>query len=258
MKTYILITGATSGIGLEMAKQLAAKGYNLVLTGRNEQKTTAVVNDIKANHNIDIRRYIADLSDTAQAQNLYDAVKADGLMIDALVNNAGVGLYGNFTELSAEEQQAMIRLNVNSLVLLTHLFARDMKARGSGKIMNVASLLSFLPFPYYSVYAATKAFVLAFSETIAAELEGTGVTVTALCPGPVDTAFTTNEMLSTNGYKANKPMDAGKVARAGIELLLHGKGKKIVGFNNWFISNLPRVLPDKLMMRIKKRLASKA
>lgn len=257
MNTCILITGATSGIGLEMAKQLAAKGYDLVLTGRNEQKTAAVVNGIKTSYNIDVRYYIADLSDTAQAQKLYDAIKADGLTIEALVNNAGVGLYGNFTELSAEEQLAMIRLNVNSLVLLTHLFARDMKARGGGKIMNVASLLSFLPFPYYSVYAATKAFVLAFSETIAAELEGTGVVVTALCPGPVDTAFTTKEMLDTSGYKANKPMAVDKVALAGVELLLHGKGKKIVGFNNWFISNLPRILPDKLMMRIKKRLASK-
>jgi short-subunit dehydrogenase len=125
-----------------------------------------------------------------------------------------------------------------------------------GRILNVASLLSFLPFPYYSVYSATKSFVLAFTETIAAELQGTGVTVTALCPGTVETAFHTDKMRKTNAMSANKPMPASIVAKAGVELFLNGKGKKVVGFLNWFLSNLPRVTPDIMMMRIKKNLAS--
>ncbi|NBW35349.1 MAG: SDR family NAD(P)-dependent oxidoreductase [Cytophagia bacterium] len=129
-------------------------------------------------------------------------------------------------------------------------------AEKKGRIMNVASLLSFLPFPYYAVYSATKAFVLAFSETIAAELEGTGVVVTVLCPGPVDTPFQNETMMKTNAMSANKPVPVEGVASAGVKLLLHGKGKKVVGFNNWFISNLPRITPDSIMMKIKKNLAS--
>ena len=132
----------------------------------------------------------------------------------------------------------------------------DMVKAGKGRIMNVASLLSFLPFPYYSVYSSTKCFVLAFTETIAAELQNTGVVVTALCPGTVETPFHTNLMRKTNAMSANKPMPAKIVAKAGIELFLSDKGKKIVGFMNWFLSNLPRVTPDNIMMKIKKNLAS--
>ena len=170
--------------------------------------------------------------------------------------NAGIGLYGSVIDLPLERQLAMIELNVSSVVALTKLFAGEMVKRGSGTIMNVASLLSFLPFPYYSVYSATKTFVLAFSETMAAELEGTGVNIVTLCPGPVDTNFTTDSMLSTNAYKANRPVSPEFVASEGVKLLLKGSGKKIVGFNNWFISNLPRITPDRLMIRIKKHLAS--
>lgn len=122
--------------------------------------------------------------------------------------------------------------------------------------MNVASILSFLPFPYYSTYSATKVFVLAYTETLAAELEGTGVVVTALCPGTVETAFHTDTMRKTNAMNANKPMPVSVVAKEGVALFLNGKGKKIVGFMNWFLSNLPRVTPDFIMMKIKKHLAS--
>jgi short-subunit dehydrogenase len=127
---------------------------------------------------------------------------------------------------------------------------------GKGRIMNIASLLSFLPFPYYSVYSATKSFVLAFTETVSAELKGTGVVLTALCPGPVETSFHTECMRKTNAMSANKPMPAELVAKAGVELFLNGNSKKVVGFMNWFLSNLPRITPDILMMKIKKNLAS--
>jgi short-subunit dehydrogenase len=198
----------------------------------------------------------ADLSQPGSAERLYQQITDMGLVVTHLVNNAGVGLYGRFDQTDLAAEQAMIQLNITSLVTLTKLFGRNMAERGEGRIMHVASLLSFLPFPNYSVYSATKAFVLAFSETTAAEWSDTGVVVTTLCPGPVDTPFTTAEMLSTNAYKTNKPMAASEVARAGVKLLMTGKGKKVVGFNNWFISNLPRFTPDKLMMSIKKKLAA--
>lgn len=175
-----------------------------------------------------------------------------------LINNAGIGVYGEFTSTSLQEELEMIELNCSSLVVLTKLFSQEMVQKGAGSIMNIASLLSFLPFPYYAVYSATKAFVLAFSETVNAELVGTGVQVKALCPGPIDTGFTTPQMAKTNAYKVNKPVKPELIAQKAIELLFNNKPKKIVGFNNWFISNLPRVTPDFIMMKIKKNLASQA
>lgn len=256
MKETILITGATSGIGLEMSKILAEQQFNLILVAQNEQKLKELKNALFKLHGIDVHTFSLDLSQKKNAYLLYDNIKSVNIQVDMLVNNAGIGNYGTFTETSLEEELKMIDLNIATVVILTKLFAQDMVKRKSGRIMNVASLLSFLPFPYYSVYSATKSFILAFTETLAAELETSGVVVTALCPGPVDTPFQTPEMLQTNAYKANKPVSAIYVAQKAVALLLKGKGKKIPGFNNWFISNLPRITPDFIMMKIKKNLAS--
>ncbi len=256
MKAYILITGASTGIGYEMAIQLAAQKHNLILAARSIDKLEALKNDLVHRYGVAVECIAVDLSRPEEPWHLYEAVRAGGYMVTGLINNAGVGMYGDFPDLSVEEELKMIQLNVSSLVALTKLFGRDMVQRKSGRIMNVASLLSFLPFPYYAVYSATKCFVLAYTETIAAELEGTGVVVTALCPGTVETPFHTDAMRKTNAMHANKPMPASVVAKAGIGLFLNGRGKKIVGFMNWFLSNLPRVTPDFLMMKIKKSLAS--
>lgn len=256
MKEYILITGASSGIGYEMAKQLAAKNYNLILVARTEDKLVKLQNDLKSQFSIEVEYLLYDLSEPNSAQDLYDQVKEKNYSVTGLINNAGFGDYGNFVEMSLKKDEEMIAVNITALVGLTKLFGADMVNAGKGRIMNVASLLSFLPFPYYSMYSATKCFVLAFTETVSAELQGTDVTVTALCPGTVETPFHTDQMRKTNAMSANKPMPADVVAKAGIELFLNGKGKKIVGFMNWFLSNLPRVTPDKLMMKIKKNLAS--
>ncbi len=256
MEQYILITGASSGIGYEIAVQLAMEKYNLILVARNVEKLEDMANHFQRAYGIGTKYFIKDLSKVQNAIDLFDEVVSQNLVVTHLVNNAGFGDYGSFLETSMEKEIDMINLNVTSLVVLTKLFAKDMAERQSGRIMNVASLLSFIPLPYYSIYSATKSFVLAFSETIAAELEGTGVVVTTLCPGTVETPFHTDEMRKTNAMNANKPMSAKEVAKAGVKLLLHGKGKKIVGFNNWFISNLPRVTPDVIMMKIKKNLAS--
>jgi uncharacterized protein len=178
--------------------------------------------------------------------------------VEMLINNAGVGVYGDFIQTSLEEELAMIELNVSSLVALSKLYAQDMAQRRSGKILQMASLLSYFPFPYYSVYSATKAFVLSFAETLASELEDYGITVTALCPGPTDTAFTTSAMLATNAYKTNQPIHPSIVAKQGVDLLLKGKDSQLVGWNNWFIAQLPLITPKGILKGIKKRLASAA
>lgn len=256
MKEYILITGASSGIGYEMAQQLAALNYNLVLTARSENKLRAMQSELSSKHSIAVKYIAKDLGKTDQAIELYDEIKSADLKVSHLVNNAGFGNYGNFTQTSLEEELNMINLNISSLVVLTKLFAKDMVARKSGRIMNVSSLLAFLPFPYQSVYSATKSFVVAFSETLAAELEGSGVVVTTLAPGTTETAFISSEMRETNLLKSSKPTSVETVAAAGVKLLLHGKGKKIVGFQNRFNSILARIVPSSAMMKIKKKLAS--
>src|SRR5689334_2345394 len=232
MKQYILITGASSGIGYEMAQQLGALKYNLILTARSEDKLATMQQELSSKYGITVQYIPKDLSKTEQAAQLYDDIKRANYQVSHLVNNAGFGDYGSFLETSLEEELNMIDLNISSLVILTKLFAKDMAVRKSGRIMNVSSLLAFLPFPYQSVYSATKSFVLAFSETLAAELEGSGVVVTTLAPGLTETAFISSDMRETNLLKSSKPTPVKTVAAAGVQLLLHGKGKKIVGFQN--------------------------
>jgi short-subunit dehydrogenase len=256
MKSYILITGASTGIGYEMALQLAQKQYNLILVARSADKLQALQKQLMQQYPIDVRMHAIDLSIPDNAIRFYQTIKSEMLPVSHLVNNAGFGDYGEFLETSMDKELEMINLNISSLMVLTKLFARDMAAVGSGRIMNVASLLAFIPLPYYSVYAATKSFVLTFSESIAAELAPYGLVVSTLCPGAVETPFHTPEMRKTNAMKANKPMPADKVAEAGVKLLLHGKGKKLVGFQNWFIAQLPRITPSSIMMKIKKNLTS--
>jgi short-subunit dehydrogenase len=256
LKEYILITGASSGIGLEMTKQLAAKQHNLLLVARNEAKLEALQQLIIKEYQIEVEYFLFDLSEQHASLELYNEIKERNYLVVGLINNAGFGDYGNFIEMPLKKDEEMIAVNITALVGLTKLFAADMVKQGKGRIMNVASLLSFLPFPYYTIYSATKCFVLAFTETLAAELEGTGVVVTALCPGTVETPFHTPEMRKTKAMSANKPMSVSVVAKKGVNLFLNGRNKKIVGFMNWFLSNLPRITPDKVMMKIKKNLAS--
>jgi short-subunit dehydrogenase len=256
MQQYILITGASSGIGYEMAQQLAALKYNLILTARSKDKLAAMQQDLSANYGITVHFIAKDLSQSEQAAQLYEEIKRANYQVSHLVNNAGLGDYGPFLETSLEKELNMIDLNISSLVILTKLVAKDMVARKSGRIMNVSSVIALLPFPYMSVYSATKSFVLAFSQTLAAELEGTGVVVTTLAPGMTETAFVSPEMRATNLLKSNKPTPVKTVASQGVKLLLHGKGKKIIGFQNRFNSILASILPDQVMMNMKLKLAS--
>jgi uncharacterized protein len=256
MNEYILLTGASTGIGCEMAKQLAARKHNLLLVARSQDKLESLQQSLQQKYGVKVNYFLYDLSEPNSAHDLYRQVKELNYQVTGLINNAGFGDYGHFVEMPLIRDEEMIAVNITALVGLTKLFGCEMVKAGKGRIMNIASLLSFLPFPYYSVYSATKSFVLAFTETVSAELEGTGVTITALCPGPVETSFHTSDMRNTNAMKANKPMPTHIVAKEGIHLFLYGNGKKLVGRMNWFLSNLPRITPDKTMMKIKKHLAS--
>ena len=257
MEEYIVITGASSGIGYEMANQLARQKKNLILVARTEKKLQQMQSEFTQEHGIAVQYYVADLADVNAAIAFHRAVRHENYLVTHLVNNAGVGNYGSFTETSLDEELSMIQLNISSLVTLSKLFAQDMVKRKYGRIMNIASVVAFLPMPYFSVYSATKAFVKAFSETLSAELEGTGVDILSLYPGTVDTAFTTPGMQTTNLHKT-KPMHPKLVATQAVEHLLNGKGKNVVGFQNWFNTKLPNFVPDGIMMKIKKNLASQA
>lgn len=256
MLSYTLITGASSGIGRALALRLAAADHNLILTARRFELLQQLKHEIQSTYAVQVEIITADLTQADEAEHLYHAIAGLGLHVNVLINNAGVGLYGHFESIPLQQEQHMIQLNVQSLVTLTKLFGEEMLREKSGTILNVASLLSYIPFPYYTTYSATKAFVLAFSETLHAEWKPKGVHVCTLCPGPTDTAFTTSAMTATRAYAANPPMSTDQVAVAALKLLQRKKRNTIVGWNNWFISNLPRITPDSLMLRIKTHLAS--
>jgi short-subunit dehydrogenase len=160
MKSYTIITGASSGIGLEMAKLLADKKYNLILIARSEQRLIQIQKELTVKHNVDIQIMIFDLAEKNAAQDIYDQVKENNWIVTGLINNAGFGDYGNFVEMPLIKDEEMIAVNVTALVGLSKLFGSEMIKSKEGRIMNIASLLSFLPFPYYTVYSATKSFVL--------------------------------------------------------------------------------------------------
>ncbi len=257
MKELVLVTGASSGIGYEMAKLLAAKKYDLVLVARRLNKLESLRAELENNYGVTVYTFSFDLSKQESAVALYEEIKVKGLEITMLINNAGTGEYGDFTEIPLEKEIQMIQLNISSLVILTKLFLKDMKSRNYGRIMNTASILSFMPFPYFSVYAATKAFVLSFTEAIRAELSNTKISVTALCPGPVSSEFVTEEMAKSISYRRLKLSDAGKVAKQGINALLKRKGTVIVGLQNKILANAPRLAPRSMTLRIAKFLAGK-
>lgn len=256
MSELVLLTGASSGIGYEMARELAAKGLNLILVARSADKLNALKAELEQQYAVTVYTLVKDLSNAENARSVYDEVRQMGLHVTMLINNAGFGGYGPFTDTSLETELKMIELNISSVVVLTKLFLADMKQQNHGRIMNIASLLSFMPFPYYTVYSATKAFILAFSETLRTELEDTRITVTALCPGPVNTPFNTDTMWKTNAYKVNIPVDPKWVAKQGVRKFLAGGGTEIIGFNNWFFANSTRFSPRWLTLKINKYLAS--
>ncbi|MVN92690.1 SDR family NAD(P)-dependent oxidoreductase [Mucilaginibacter aquatilis] len=244
-KPCALITGASEGIGFELAKLFAADGYNLILVARNEQKLDNCAAQLRQS-GIEVSTIAKDLFSRQAAFDLYDEVKAKGMQVDVLVNDAGQGLYGEFKDTDINRELSIIDLNVASLVILTKCFLKDMVARNEGKILNLASIASKVPGPWQSVYHGTKAFVLSFTEAIREELKDTGITVTALMPGATDTDFFNKANMQESRIVQDKSSlsNAADVAKDGYEAMQDDKDKVISGFKNKVQIAMSNLTPD--------------
>ena len=248
-----LITGASGGIGYELVKLFAQDHHNLVLVARHGPRLAQVADELQRQFGITVRTFALDLTDPAAPQALFAQLQSDGVAIDILVNNAGYGKFGEFADVPLEESLGQVQLNVAALTHLTRLFLGPMLQRRSGRIMNVASTAGFQPGPLMAVYYATKAYVISFSEALANELAGKGITVTCLCPGATETGFAGRAGNDESRlFKKLRPMDAKTVARAGYHGLLKGRTLVIPGFRNWLVAESVRVSPRKLVTAISR------
>lgn len=246
----VLITGASSGIGRELALLFARDGYRLVLVSRSQQALTALADTLQNKHGVCVNVIAMDLACAEAAASLLQELQQRQLHIDILVNNAGFGVYGEFHRADRAVQLEMIQLNVTTLTDLTKLLLPDMVSKRSGKILNVASTAAFQPGPLMAVYYATKAYVLSFSEALANELHGSGVTVTVLCPGPTPTGFQRRAGVQSSRVFSGHMVDAATVARIGYEGLMRGRLLVIPGVRNRLLACLVRVVPRQTVTRI--------
>ena len=220
----VLVTGATGGIGTEFCNILAAQGNDLVLVSRSEAKLSELSERLERSYGIKAPIFPCDLADPETAELLYRSLAEQGVRVDILVNNAGFGDQGAFLDSVWERQDEMIRLNITALMHLAYLFGNDMRTRGFGRILNVASVAAFTAGPYMPVYFASKAFVLSFSQALGEELRGSGVTVTALCPGTTATGFwNAAGMDATNVFSLMGAQSPRSVAELGVSALMAGK-----------------------------------
>ena len=245
-----LITGASSGIGLELARLFAADGHDLVIVARREELLHKVADELSSNFGIKVTVIPKDLTLKDSPKEIYDQITKAGIEIAILVNNAGFGAVGEFNELGYDRQMDMINLNVNSLVSLTRLFLPDMIERNHGGILNVGSLAGFQPGPYASVYYATKAFVLSFTEGLTEELKGKNIKVSCLAPGPTDTEFgEVSDLDKSNLFKFGT-MGAKEVARKGYRGFNNDQTVVIPGFGNALLPFIVRLTPRFLVRKI--------
>lgn len=246
-----LITGASGGIGEEFARQLARRGDNLVLVARSAERLSTLANELGRAHNIHAHSIPLDLTEADAPQQLYDETLRRNLDITLLINNAGFGSLGEFTSFPPERDEEMIRLNVTALVALTHLYLRSMRQRGAGAIINVASTAAFQAVPYMATYAATKAFVLSFSEALAEENREKGVRVMALCPGATDTNFFSAAEGERPPLRMIETPEA--VVSTALRALERGQSSAISGWLNFFVAQATRFVPRSLVARVAGR-----
>lgn len=249
MKTA-LITGASSGIGAEFAQELAERGYNLILVARSQEKLHRLAQELEKEFKIQAEVIVQNLTVATASQSVYQQVEEKGITVDLLINNAGFGDYGTFTDRELSRQVEMIQLNVTALVELTYLFLPAMKQRGAGGIINVASIAAFQPLPYLSVYAATKAFVLSFSESLWAENKEAGVKILALCPGPTESEFFKVAQFP-DSLSSNQPnyATAEEVVKDALEALEKNNPNVVTGgLSNKIIVNLSRFFPREFLL----------
>ena len=250
-----LITGASSGIGKALASEFAGDGYNLVLAARGVAKMQALAEEIQKRYKVTVTVIGADLETNDGAARLHADIKARGITLSALANNAGYGTFGEFLQSALSPELAMMQLNMNTVVSLSKLFLPDLIAT-QGKLLNTASTAAFQPGPYMAVYYATKAFVLSFSEAIAAELEGTGVTVTALCPGPTASGFQDKaDMHDSALVKGKKLPTSEEVAAAGYRAMQRGQRVFVPGAMNWIMAQSVRFTPRNMVTMMVKMMS---
>jgi short-subunit dehydrogenase len=251
-----LVTGASSGIGLALARVLAREGHDLVLVARREPELRALADELASRYGADATVVVADLASASGAAQLFTDVTAAGKAIEILVNNAGLGGHGRFAETDIDFEQRVLAVNIVALTELTKAFLPSMIARGHGRVLNVASTAAFQPGPFMAVYYASKAYVLSFTEALAEELAGTGVTATALCPGVVPTGFQTAGGLDGDLPLLHSPgaKSAEYVAEAAYDGMRRGKRVVVPGALNKIGVQSVRLAPRRVMVGITKRL----
>ena len=255
MKNVCLITGASGGLGKEFAYLFAKNGQNLVLVARSLDKLKALCKELQENYGIQAIPYQADLTVDTEILNLYEWTREQNLQIDYLVNNAGFGDREAFIGSNWKRSRSLLDLNVLALVHMTYLFGYDMKERRFGRILNIASAAAFAGGPYMALYYASKSFVLSFSEALYEELKGTGVSVTALCPGPTATEFEKNAHLNGSVmFSVLKPDSASKVAELGFKALMASKAIQYSGLVTPSFSMASRLLPRSISRKIAMRV----
>lgn len=254
----VLITGASSGIGKEIAHIYASRGNKLVLVARSTQKLTKLKRELEEKYGIEAIVKSFDLSHSENAKQLYKETSSEGIDVDYLINNAGVGRMSEFINDELIENEKMMNLNMNSLVILSHLYLQDMKKRNSGGILNVASTAAFQPGPNMAVYYASKAFVLNFSEAIHEELQGSKIKVACLCPGPSKTDFFSGHGLSNLKALDKVPwtQSAEDVALVGVRALEGNRAVKISGLINFLVALSVRFTPRILIRKITQKINS--
>jgi hypothetical protein len=251
-----LITGASGGIGYELAKLFAKDHHNLVLVARSGDKLNQLAGELRGQFGVTVKTVALDLASAPGGKILFDLLEGEKLAIDVLVNNAGFGVFGEFAGMAEEEILGQVHLNVTALTLLTRLFLPGMLARRNGKIMNVASTAAFQPGSLMAVYYATKAYVLSFTEALANEVAGTGVIVSCFCPGATNTGFQRRAgMENSRLFKKIGAMSAEKVARDGYRGLMSGKTLVISGMQNWLVAESVRFAPRKWVTAVSRWVA---
>ena len=250
-----LITGGSVGIGAALADVFAEHGHDLILVARSPEKLEARADAIRRRFGVRVSCVPEDLADPDGPRRVHEAVAGQHLEVHNLVNNAGVGLYGKFANTDLHAEQKMIQLNVTSPVELTKRFLPAMIERRSGRILNVASTAAFVPGPWMSIYYATKAFLLSFSEAIDYELKPSGISVTALCPGPTESEFKVRAGSLRSRLFEAVVMDAPTVARAGYEGMIRGKTVVVPGLRNKLIPIAARLIPRPLIATLSHRAA---
>ena len=249
-----LITGASAGIGKELTKLFAQDQCNVVLVARNASRLTTLAGELQQQFGVSARSFPLDLADRAAPQFLFDQLARENVAVDVLVNNAGYGKLGAFADVPYAESAGQIELNITALTHLTRLFLPPMLERKFGRVLNVASTAGFQPGPLMAVYYATKAYVISFSEALANELQGTGVTVTCLCPGVTESEFSARAGTgNTTLLRRTRAMDAATVARDGYRALMKGKPLVISGLRNRLLMESLRISPRSVVTAVSRK-----